>query len=270
MPRKELITEEDLKEMNLMEVNEIEEKDFDAVAEFDSKFDGSFNPLLMPKIADKNARPWQYHKQLLNEVPDFDTTIEFIRQLASKKLYYGAIISIMYLSGSRVGEILGNVFEDGTVWEGIRWGDLDYNDKGEIPILKIRTITEKRLENKDILKRGIKYKFLWKTISIPQTDDYLPLIDIIIKYAETQEVKEDKLMFNISYNSIRKYIRENYQISMHSIRHWRSTHLAQLHHLSESELRDVLGWEKNSAMPTNYVHASGKVITNKLKTIDRY
>jgi integrase len=272
MAKGELISQTDLDNINLMKKEDLDKDKYNPLEEFDKAHDGAFNSLILPKpYKGHKARPWGFNKAMTSEVPGFIEVSEFIREIARRRLELGAVCAISYLAGTRISELLGRKFGDGTSWAGIRWRDIIYDDSGELPVLKIRTICEKRNENWDIVKTKKTYQFIFKTMPIPHTADYLPILDVFYKFAEDKEQELDEPIFKgITDDMVRAFLNSHYQVGCHCFRDWRVTHAASFHHMNESELRTLFGWNDRSNMPSKYSHASAGIIASKLKILTTY
>jgi len=73
----------------------------------------------------------------------------------------------------------------------------------------------------------------------------------------------------VSYNTIRQLIGEiaekagiKKRVNPHSFRHARATHLANI--LTESQMKQYLGWTQGSKMAAIYVHLSGRDVDNTI------
>jgi len=278
---KRILSSEDLEKAKNLSLDELEQgKDYTTASYFDEAHDYSYNHLgKLQKFKNERSKgAWSNHKRAIEEVPTLEDVIGLIRNIAKKDLKKAACCAILYLTGARIGEILGRTFKDNTVWEGIKWGDITSTEKETKEIVRIRTICEKRADNKFIIERNRKYQFIIKVIPIviynkpegykylPDEIDYEPLIDIIRKYMESlpQPKDEDLIFPRLTIKGIGMYLNRHYRLSLHAFRHWRATHLIYLHNLTEAELRKILGWEKDSNMPTNYTHIPLDILEEKL------
>lgn len=271
---REIITSEDLEEVERVSLNEIIKGRFDPVKE-EEKF-GAFNKLLNYKFSKEERahnRPWSNHNKVTIAMPYLGEVSEWITLMAKKRLKYATICAVLYLTASRVSEVLGRKFKDGTVYEGIRWRDLVENiDESGMEWIHIRTIVEKRNENWNIVERGSKYKFILKLMKIPINKEYLGILDVIKQYADKYPNRnpEDLVFPKVHSRTFARYLNRNWGLSCHSLRHFRCSHLVNYHGLTESELREKIQWDKKSLMPMTYIHVDEQIIDSKMKNMKRY
>lgn len=209
---------------------------------------------------------WKFHNALMGEHVSIPDIIEKCQKIADDNLARGAALAFIYLSGSRVCEILGKTFKDGTIWKGIRIKDIQQiRVKGQ-DFLKIRTLIEKHIDNKFI---KTSYKIRYKYAYVPVNELYAPFLEILEAYSDTIESNEpdfplfEAVKADTLYQATIRLIGTN----LHIFRHWRATHMVHYHNFTEPDLKRMFGWSKKSSLASNYTHTDdtylmGKVATN--------
>ena len=214
------------------------------------------------------SRPWEKIAELLDEVPTLETLFDAFSQAARHDLQRSACLVVMYLTGSRIHEIIPTVFKDGSVWNGVRQRDFFVVENGDERYLKIRTVTQKRNENrKDNPKYKGIYRKIFKYSYIPINEMYAPFLKIVEAYSNSIKSKDKNfpIFHNLTYDRMYNFCKRfTFDSGLHIYRHWRTTHLATIHGFTEAELRAVLGWSKTSALPTRYTHINERSLMGKM------
>lgn len=161
-----------------------------------------------------------------------------------------ALISMLYESGCRVGEI-----------SSLRIGDVKFDDYGIVIIVGGKT-GQRRLR----LVASVPYLSGWLNIHPEKNNPQAPLW-VVIGTSKNIHKSSKKYKLNWSYNL--KYravsnmiknaakkagIKKN--VYPHLFRHSRATYLADK--LTEAQLKVIFGWRQSSKMPGVYVHLSGR------------
>lgn len=158
-----------------------------------------------------------------------------------------ALISLLYESGCRIGELLN-----------LRIKDISFDDYGAVIIVNGKTGMRRiRLINSiPLLAQYMEeHKF---------NDDLdAPLFYRMDKPAK---VKLTEKGVNKISKDCAKEAGIKKRIYPYILRHSRATHLAK--HLTEQELKIYFGWTGDSRMASVYVHLSGKDIENKILEIN--
>ena len=184
----------------------------------------------------------------LNKLPEVLTQEEIKKLINScDNIRDKALISVLYESGARVGEILN-----------MKVGDVYFDEYGCVIIVsgktgmrRIRLVSSTPLLGQYLeehpFKDNPKYP-LW--ISLATNKKYEPL----------------------GYGSVRAMLRKlakrsgiKKRLYPHLFRHSRATHLAKV--LTESQLKEMFGWTQSSKMASVYVHLSGRDVDNAILEI---
>jgi len=150
----------------------------------------------------------------------------------AENLEHRSLLFVLYECGGRAAEVCGS-----------KICDVEFDKYGAI----IR-VTEKRVRGRASRKRPIRL-----VLSVPDLRQWLshhPKKDD--RNALIWSVTSTRLWYLVKKYAKRAGINKN--ISPHSFRHSRATHLASV--LTEAQLRIMFGWSKNSGMPAVYVHLS--------------
>jgi len=183
-----------------------------------------------------------------NKSPEI-LTKEEIKKLvkACSNLRDRALVSVLYESGCRIGELLG-----------MRIKDVDFDDYGAIISVtgkkgsrRIRLISSvphisNWLENHP--NKDDKNAFLWTTITNKNHGNR-----ISYQYARTK-LKE-----------LAEKVKIQKDVNPHNFRHSRATHLANK--LTEAQMKILFGWTQASKMAATYVHLSGRDVDNAILRI---
>ena len=159
-----------------------------------------------------------------------------------------ALISVLYESGCRVGEILSMRIKNITFDE---YGVV-INVFGKTGARKIRIIS------------STPYLATWIENHSFSDDPDNPLwINIGVR-------KNSQVMY---YSTVRKMLQTLFskagikkKYNPHLFRHSRATYLAN--HLTEFQMNQYFGWIQGSDMPSTYVHLSGKEIDNSILALN--
>jgi len=213
----------------------------------------------------KRVAPWQNNHEFENENFTIEEVTKFITNVASYSIEESAALAIIYLTGSRVGEVIGNKFKDGTKWEGVRQKDIKVLDEPLGKVIKIRTMIEKHNDNQGANLKTF-YRFRYKNAYIPVVELYKDLIELLEKYSDTLNDDDPELLLfpNVKYNGLRtRWHRFAIKCGVHVLRHWRASHLVRYHGFSEADLRLYFGWSKTSDLPTRYTHNAATTLISK-------
>lgn len=88
------------------------------------------------------------------------------------------------------------------------------------------------------------------------------------KYHPAEKVKQKHLSYGFVcrlLNEIAKKAEVKKKVNPHAFRHSRATFMAR--HLKEPEMREFFGWDKDSKMPSTYVHLSGRDVDSSVLSI---
>lgn len=183
-----------------------------------------------------------HHKML----PEDILTEEEIRRLivASESMRDKALISMLYEGGFRIGEALP-----------LRTKHIEFNSK----YVRVTVPQEG--------KTGVRGVLLVN--STPYIANWIahhPDRDNPEAYVWVSMGKKPR---RLSYNSVRTMIIDlarktniRKRVNPHSFRHARATHLAKI--LTESQMKQYLGWTQGSKMAAVYVHLSGRDVDSKI------
>lgn len=153
-----------------------------------------------------------------------------------------ALISVLYESGCRVGELLG-----------IRMRNLQPHKHG----FQI-SVKGGKGSRRLLLIASASYMSAWLN-DHPRAE----VADAPLWIGSTYKAKA------VGYAQVRKLLRQAAKragirkaVNPHNFRHSRATHLAS--HLTEAQMKEYFGWGQDSGMAATYVHLSGRDIDNAL------
>ncbi len=165
-----------------------------------------------------------------------------------------ALITLLYETGCRIGEL-----------GGIRLKDLTFEDGEGTIILTGKTGTRKVLIQFCVpyIKNFLEIHKEWnKSLNQPKDKNALLFYGIGFNNAGKQ----------LNYAGIRQMLIKTVKkagidkpCNPHHFRHSRASYLAKF--LTEAQLCYVMGWEMGSDMPRTYVHLSGKDVNDSLRGI---
>jgi len=213
------------------------------------------------KLANKTRRvPWGLHLELLNR--ELLPLPEFINKVVNcKDLMIACIVSLIYLTGSRGGEIMRKKFPEK---ESIKLKDFQMSNNGEYLII---TSPVFKLRNSSKIRKNPTLRFKKAYIKLDPSDMYYPLFEIIDKYLDSltneEKMNPETPLFKIQYGTLRKNLKKYLNWNPHYIRHLRASHLVQYHNFNDLDLRDFFGWITGD-MPTRYTHQSSEQLRKKL------
>lgn len=255
----------------------------------------------------KNNPPWSKHEALKAErkVPTRNQLLEYCNKLKELgRLDYSACFAVLWLTGSRIGEIVSsarqkyepleinendpdtytkgkekadgsykllrkyNVIKDGTMTRGLRKGDIKIVEFEGVDCLFITSDVLKNPEK--WLKKHPNYRF--KELPIPLDDEEAkPFMDILSDYLESKEIdvqepgNEDKLIFTFKNRTFRTFLRNNnFPIQAFHIIRHSRTSDLDYQGLSSAELKEFFKWREGSNMPNRYSHATSRSVFKKL------
>jgi len=189
--------------------------------------DLDYYPVQVKWIRSSSSKKRLLPEELLT-MQEVERLVEFADNIKDK-----AMVSVLYESGMRVGELLN-----------LKIKNVQFDEYGAILIVcgktgyrRVRIVKSARF-----LKRWIK---LHPMGSNPSRGDsslffrkYASFMFMLRRLAEKSRIKK--------------------RVNPHSFRHSRSTYLSNF--LTESQLCEYLGWVQGSNMPRVYVHLSGRDI----------
>lgn len=249
----------DENELKKISIDDIK-NDSDAIALTPEEILHSTRQAMKRKVA-----PWQNNHEFENENFTIQEVTTFIKNVSTYSLAESAALTVLYLTGSRVREIIGNKFKDGTEWGGIRQKDIKVLEEPLGKVIKIRTIIEKHNDNQGANLKSF-YRIRYKNAYIPVIELYKDLIEILEAYSDTLKDNNPELLLfpNITYMGLRtRWYRLAVKCGVHVIRHWRASHLVRYHGFSEADLRLYFGWSKTSDLPTRYTHNAATTLISK-------
>ncbi len=202
------------------------------------KGDGETTPRLVRWIKATKRKNHTLPQELLSE-KDIEKLIEATRHPRNR-----ALISVLYESGCRIGELLT-----------LRIKNVKFNAHGARLIVKGKTGMRRLIiiaSSPDLAAwlnvhpcRGDSDSPLWMGIGTGNRDKPL-------KYPSARKM----LRVTAERAGVRK------RVNPHMFRHSRATFLAK--HLTEAQLCEYLGWVQGSKMASTYVHLSGRDVDNAL------
>lgn len=155
-----------------------------------------------------------------------------------------ALISILYESGCRIGELLN-----------VRLKDVEFDDYGAIILVKGKT-GPRRIR----LISSVPRLSVWIDHHPGKDDPESPLwVNVgTLNHKEAMMYQNARIILR---ESARK-INLNKRVNPHSLRKARATHLASK--LTEAQMCEYFGWIQGSDMPFTYVHLSGRDIDDAI------
>ncbi len=207
------------------------------------------------------GEPWALHNTLKDEeAPDIEEVIKLIQKIAETRLDYAAALSIIYLSASRVNEVLPCKLKTGELHPGILKKDIKLEEYEGNYFVLIRTRVEKL---QDLwVKKHPESKIKRAYILADEKAKEYPLLEIIDEYIDKIE-KDDDPIFKIKYDTLYKYFFRNHNLNLHILRHWRNHHVGRYYNYTEADLIALNGWMKRSTMPSNYSKSGSKSLMEK-------
>ncbi len=155
-----------------------------------------------------------------------------------------AIISLLWESGCRVGELLTMRIKNVSFEENLtRIAIHGKTGARRVPLLDSTPYLAEWLENHP--QREDSDAFLWVGIGTVGRGQYLKypaLRKMLVQVAKKADVKK--------------------KVNPHNFRHSRATFLAN--HLTEAQMNQYLGWVRGSDMPATYVHLSGRDVDDAI------
>ena len=155
-----------------------------------------------------------------------------------------AIISMLWESGCRVGELLTMRIKNVSFEENLtRIAIHGKTGARRVPLLDSTPYLAEWLENHP--QREDSDAFLWVGIGTVGRGQYLKypaLRKMLVQVAKKANVKK--------------------KVNPHNFRHSRATFLAN--HLTEAQMNQYLGWVRGSDMPATYVHLSGRDVDDAI------
>lgn len=196
------------------------------------------------------------------EPPTLEEFVSKIEAIKSKSLEFAALVSLIYLSASRVSEVIGqftyNVY--GGYLHGVRQKDMFEQDYKGSKFLVIRTRVSK-------MRAAYLKKFpqkAYKKAYINLKDTYNQrLVAIIEEYGAELPQNAESEIFSFQYNKFWSWCRNILAINPHILRDWRCSHLSFYYNFTEADLRIYVGWAPASPMPQRYSRSGERMILER-------
>jgi integrase len=191
----------------------------------------------------KTNPPGNYHRRLPEEI----LTEDEIKRMydAADNHRDKALVSVIYQSGCRIGEILS-----------LRLKHIQFDEYGALLLVNGKT-GQRRV-------RIIETSPLAKWLEIHPFKDDPESVLWITKYGRSRMISKNGVKyFPFDYAGVRDMLSElakrcgiKKRVNPHSFRHARATHLANK--LTEAQMKEYFGWTQGSKMASIYVHLSGR------------
>lgn len=176
---------------------------------------------------------------------DLLTKEDVIRMIESTtSLRNKALISVLYETGIRVGELLN-----------IKLRDIDMHNAEQMMIIEVTGKTGTR----QVFMRGLKKHLLDYLNSHPTRNDKSSYLWVALDGSENKRPIDDARVRNMLKNVARR-AKIDKHVKPHLFRHSLATHMAGI--LTEGEMKGVFGWTNKSDMPSVYVHLSAHDVKN--------
>ena len=185
-------------------------------------------------------------KRSNNKLPEELLTEEEVKRMISSAWSPRdrAIISLLWESGCRVGELLTMRIKNVSFEENLtRIAIHGKTGARRVPLLDSTPYLAEWLENHSLKEDS--NAFLWVGIGTVGRGQYLKypaLRKMLVQVAKKANVKK--------------------KVNPHNFRHSRATFLAN--HLTEAQMNQYLGWVRGSDMPATYVHLSGRDVDDAI------
>jgi len=239
------MTEEDIKKL----VKEISQMDYSEQTKLDHKkvlkkffkwLDGDDRRVKWLKTSFKTNKE-KLPEELLNK-EDIQKLIKACYNVRDK-----ALISVLWESGCRVGELLG-----------MKIKNVQFDDKGAVIIVYGKT-GSRRIR----LVSSVPHLSNWLEHHPCKNDPESPLWVSIGSKNHAKQIKYHCL--NARLRKIAKRAGIKKKVNPHMFRHSRATDLANF--LTEAQMKQYFGWTKDSKMASVYVHLSGRDIDETILKI---
>jgi integrase len=237
-----------------------------------------------------SRQPWSDYNEIrgksnitIKEITDRITDV------ASLDQEVGAFFAILYLTGSRIKEILRYKYK-GLYWKlippvikpGLKLKNIEeIKEEDGNTWVYFTTRNEKQNSKKGdklISKNGIdleeRYKILLKdnikTVKLlfeKECPDY-PLLKLASMYITELNLKsdEDEIFGNLKYKKVFKFCKKIIKVNPHALRHLRMEHLRIIYHMDIADLKEFGGW-KNFDMPLRYSKSNIQQIGSRFAAI---
>ena len=163
------------------------------------------------------------------------TSIDRIDNLRDK-----ALSSFLYLTGSRVGEV---VFR-------FKVKNLTIEKRGERLFYVFHMYVQKRREE------------FYRKVGIPY-DNNEELMDNILNYIKRYRLTDEDYMFEIHQRTALRLVHKWFGFNTHFMRHVRITHLFSEFGFSEQEVKQFVGW-KDTRPASTYIDLNWQQTADKL------
>jgi len=192
-----------------------------------------------------------------NKLPEEILTPEEVQNLvaAAASARDKALISVLYESGCRIGELLS-----------LKIKNVEFDEYGAVIIIpngktgsrRIRIVSSAPLLSEYINNHPLRgsESYLWVTIH-NKTSIHNKTRGKNETWMRIGSQTVRKLLHNVA-----KEANINKNVYPHLLRHSRATHLAGV--LTEQMMKEFFGWSRTSQMPGIYVHLSGKNVDDAL------
>lgn len=231
------------------------------------------------RVANVNrTNAWQIYKDLSKrEAPDIEIIAETLVDFYKKHPLYGMYITCLYLTASRAKELIPHTLPDGTIFAGLKIGDISIRNYEGVDILTITTLIEKHgINYGKKYDEGERYTKEFKKMYINTTRDiYKPFIKIIDDFLERFHniyTKEDLLKkgdvvlfenivnFKCPANYFSNVTKKRFGIPwrLHILRDYRVQSLIRYDNCTDSDLLLMIGWSPKSNMVRKYSRGIGE------------
>ena len=164
------------------------------------------------------------------------------------------LIKTLYLTATRVSEIITNInpcdLKNGMTkpyGRHFTWKIEDFrinHRKAEKALAITLAIAKRRLKTKEQKEQG----FIPKVVALPVMPHFEPFTEELLKWITTHDTLSFPLTRSRVYKIVCMNLRElDRNVKIHSLRHWRITHLVDKYQFSPPDLTAYAGWTVTSA-----------------------